>query len=261
VACSQCNTPYRLAYPSLTALLALLTRIDELTARAVPIVGTGLVVIGLYWLGVTHGALTIMQVFGRNAVPMLERRHPLLLLGTLPIIPLTLVVVHTSRWRVRLAHQLYLALNRQEFVVGNGGATAAAAAAQRVRIVGVAPAFDGVRGVRTLLAALAMPSIAVCVGRWLFPSLTGVAPLQQATRGLLVVTGVHTVLSVYYRYSQVWRGQKRRILDYAPPPTETESDIGVVDDTFYHDEQIDSADEHSDVTALTDDSDQDGTNR
>jgi hypothetical protein len=46
----------------MTALLALLTRIDELTARAVPIVGTGLVVIGIYWLGVTHGALTIMQV-------------------------------------------------------------------------------------------------------------------------------------------------------------------------------------------------------
>jgi hypothetical protein len=119
---------------------------------------------------------------------MLERCHPLLLLGTLPLIPLTLIVVHTSRWRVRLAHQLYLALNRHEFVNGNGGA--AAAAAQRVRIVGAAPAFDGVRGVRTLLAALAVPSIAVCVGRWLFPALTGVAPLRQATRGLLVVTGV-----------------------------------------------------------------------
>merc|ERR1711936_1260775 len=80
-------------FPPSPAVLRLLDTLDKLVGRLCPVVAGGVCVGSLYWTCVTYGAVTVMQVAGHSdGLTLMENADPLLLLVSLPLVPLGLVL-------------------------------------------------------------------------------------------------------------------------------------------------------------------------
>lgn len=214
VACPQCGADYMIQFPESPALLRLLDTLDKLVGRLCPVIAGGVCVGSLYWTCVTYGAITVMQVTGHDkGLSIMERADPLLLLVSLPLVPVGLVLGKMVRWQDPVLRFLRTRLPRMpltRFILpafasdpDSEGSSSAA---------NLPPASDPVSMTRTFCGALFFPTVAVFLGNALFEHEK--APLKRACMGGFCFVGAKGVLKIYHKQHQYIRQSKRLILDY-----------------------------------------------
>ena len=168
----------------------------------------------LYWTCVTFGAITVMQVAGHDrGLTLMETADPLLLLVSLPLVPVGLVLGKMVRWQDPVLRVLRNKLPRfplTRYILpafastpdAEGSASAAA----------LPPASDPVSMTRTFCGALFFPTIAVFLGNSLFESEK--SSLRRACMGGFCFIGAKGVLKIYHKQHQYIKQSKRLILDY-----------------------------------------------
>jgi len=214
VACPQCGADYMIQFPESPALLRLLDTLDKLVGRLCPVIAGGVCVGSLYWTCVTYGAITVMQVTGHDkGLSIMERADPLLLLVSLPLVPVGLVLGKMIRWQDPVLRFLRTRLPKfplTRFILpafasdpDSEGSSSAA---------NLPPASDPVSMTRTFCGALFFPTVAVFLGNALFENEK--APLKRACMGGFCFVGAKGVLKIYHKQHQYIRQSKRLILDY-----------------------------------------------
>lgn len=62
VLCPQCKAEYIVVFPSMGAFVALLDALEEITHKISPFIAGGVLLGSIYWIAITYGAVTVMQV-------------------------------------------------------------------------------------------------------------------------------------------------------------------------------------------------------
>ena len=215
VSCPQCGSDYIIQFPPSPRLLRMLDVLDKLVGRLCPVVAGGVCVGSLYWTCVTYGAVTVMQVTGHDrGLSLMETADPLLLLVSLPLVPVGLVLGKMVRWQEPVLSFLRARLPRltiTKYILpafastpeGEGSASAA----------DLPPPSDPVSVTRTFCGALFFPTVAVFLGSTLFEE-SSKSPLRRAAMGGFCFIGVKGVLKIYHKQHQYIRQCQRVILDY-----------------------------------------------
>jgi len=213
VSCPQCGTAYVIEFPSSGAFLTLLEQLDKLVGRLCPVIAGGVCVSSLYWTCVSYGAVTVMQVFGEESI---EKFDPVLLLVSLPLVPLGFVMAKMIRWQEPILKLLRAKLPgfplTRYFLPAfssqpecEGSASAAS----------LPPPSDSVSVTRTFCGALVInPTMAFFLGSTLFEDVK--SPLKRAAMGGFCFVGVKGVLKIYLKQNQYVRQSRRVILQYNP---------------------------------------------
>lgn len=214
VSCPQCGTAYIIKFPSSGPIMRVVDAADLLVGRLCPYVAGGIGVGSLYWTCVTFGAVTVMQVAGHDeGLLLMESTDPLVLLITLPLVPVGLMIGKMVRWqepiirvlreylpRVPLARYLLPAFGRDLDREPSGAAAALPASSEPVSIT------------RTICGALFFPTIATFLGSALYQQTK--SPLKRAALGGLTFVLVKGILKIYHKQHLYVRQCKRVILDY-----------------------------------------------
>jgi len=217
VVCPQCGADYIIQFPASPPFLRLLDALDKLVGRLCPVIAGGVCVGSLYWTCVTYGAVTVMQVAGHSdGLTLMENADPLLLLVSLPLVPLGLVLGKMVKWQEPVLHFLRAHLPRLQitrFVLpafaSNPESEGSSSAAS------LPPSSDPVSVTRTFCGALFFPTIATFLGSTLFEEVE--SPLKRAAMGGFCFVGAKGVLKIYHKQNQYIRQYKRQILDYNVP--------------------------------------------
>lgn len=212
VRCDRCKIAYTMQYAPSGLLLTVLERLETAVSNASRL-GVGLALVGgVYWCGVTWGAVTMFVSVGhRRAYEAMQKTEPVVLLVGLPLIPSALLYYQSCRmsyWFVELLARL--TLDAQDGVLQ-----------QRL---------DAMRRRRRCLAtlfseSLALPFIARLVGDAVFHEVAPESILNRVLLGGAVYLTLRSSLGIFMRYSQLRRQATRLISDYNPtapivPPAE-----------------------------------------
>jgi len=214
VVCPQCGTDYIIQFPASGPFLRLLDALDKLVGRLCPVVAGGVCVGSLYWTCVTYGAVTVMQVAGHtDGLTLMETADPLLLLVSLPLVPLGLVLAKMVRWQEPVLHFLRARLPQLPITKYILPAFATSPRSESsFSAASLPPSSDPVSVTRTFCGALFFPTIATFLGSTLFEDVK--SPLKRAAMGGFCFVGAKGVLKIYHKQNQYIRQCKRLILDY-----------------------------------------------
>ena len=214
VSCPQCGADYIIQFPDSPTLMRLLDTIDKLVGRLCPVIAGGVCVGSLYWTCVTFGAITVMQVAGHDkGLLIMERADPLLLLVSLPLVPVGLVLGKMVRWQDPVLRLLRTKLPKFPLTKYLLPAFASTPDAEgSASAANLPPTSDPVSMTRTFCGALAFPTIAVFLGNALFDNEK--SALKRACMGGFCFVGAKGVLKIYHKQHQYIRQSKRLILDY-----------------------------------------------
>ena len=214
VSCPQCGTEYCIKFPESPAVMRLLETLDKLVARLCPVIAGGVCVGSLYWTCVTYGAITFMQVAGQDrGLFLMDQSDPLLLLVSLPLVPVGLVLAKMIRWQDPVLRFLRAKLPRfplTKYVLPAFAATPESEGSASA--ANIPPPSDPVSMTRTFCGALFFPTVAVFLGSTLFEHEK--SALRRATLGGFCFVGAKGVLKIYHKQHQFIRQSKRLILDY-----------------------------------------------
>lgn len=166
----------------------------------------------------------LFQILGsERGMQALEKADPVLLLVGLPTIPIVLITIKMIRWEDKIVEWLrdrYITGkngNRRRLPVPNGAAPAGPApvandpnALAQQQII-----RDAASATRVLCGALALPTIAVSVGRLVFGDSVG-PPFRRACYGAAIFLAVRGATKIYFKYQQILRQKNRTIIDYRP---------------------------------------------
>ncbi|KRY14343.1 E3 ubiquitin-protein ligase MARCH5 [Trichinella patagoniensis] len=194
VQCTQCGYQYRLRYPPFPLPMKLLIKVDQAISYVCPVL-TGAFVFGsIYWIAVTFGGVTFIQVFGdADAFEILSRLHPALLFVLFPAIPISLMSLQLFHWENSVAAILErLLLPRQNPPSSS---------------VEVAHSFT-----RSICYAVLMPTIASWVGEILLGNVISSSFYRTLAGGLLTMA-VKSICEIYFKYQNVSRNRHRQILN------------------------------------------------
>lgn len=214
VSCPQCGTAYIIKFPASGPIMWVVDSADLLVGRLCPYVAGGIGVGSLYWTCVTFGAVTLMQVAGHDeGLMLMESTDPLILLITLPLVPVGLMIGKMVRWQEPIIRVLRKYLPRvplsryvvPAFSVGPEREGSGAEAA-------LPPSSETVSITRTICGALFFPTIATFLGGALFQQTR--SPLRRAALGGLTFVLVKGILKIYHKQHVYVRQSKRVILDY-----------------------------------------------
>uniref|UniRef100_A0A0A9YFZ0 E3 ubiquitin-protein ligase MARCHF5 n=1 Tax=Lygus hesperus TaxID=30085 RepID=A0A0A9YFZ0_LYGHE len=232
VACPQCRTEYLIFFPNAHKIVILLDKVDALVYKICPFMAAGIMVGSLYWTAVTYGAITVMQVAGPNeAMQVMDRVEPTVLLTALPFIPVGLIVLKMVHWEDSLL--MFLRKASQNLPVLNH--ILPSPVMNETGAVTEMPVSDGMSCTRVFTGALVLPTISTIVGNMFFQSV--VSPFQRALLGGLTFIAVKGVVKMYHKQQTYKRLSRRRILDYTeenkkrvesnPPPPINQASQGL----------------------------------
>jgi len=214
VSCPQCGTEYFIKFPESSAVIRLLDTLDKLVARLCPVIAGGVCVGSLYWTCVTYGAITFMQVAGHDrGLSLMEESDPLLLLVSLPLVPVGLVLGKMIRWQdpvLRLLRDKLPHFPLTKYILPAFAARPQCEGSSSA--ANLPPPSDPVSMTRTFCGALFFPTVAVFLGTALFDQEK--SALRRATMGGFCFVGAKGVLKIYHKQHQFIRQSKRLILDY-----------------------------------------------
>jgi len=214
VSCPQCGTEYLIRFPPAGPLMKALDVVDLLIGRLCPLVAGGVMVCGIYWSCVTFGAVTIMQVAGHEeGWELMEAADPLLLLVSLPLVPIGLCLGKMVKWQEPVVKALRVHLPRfpltkyilpafasQPHREGSGAAAS------------IPPSTDPVSVTRTFCGALFFPTIATFLGSTLYQETS--SPLKRALLGGLTFVVVKGIVKVYHKQHLYIRNCNRVVLNF-----------------------------------------------
>ena len=168
VFCPQCNSEYRINYPSFGPVLILIDYGDKIINKLCPVVAGGVALGSLYWSAVTYGAITVMQTVGhKNALEMMEKEDPLFLLAFLPVIPFGLILGRMVKWEDYLL-QLWRKHSSKLWL--KVGWTVEEENVEQMARIPVEPGngMDFLYATRVLCGALLLPTFASTFGNYFF---------------------------------------------------------------------------------------------
>jgi len=230
VACGSCGYTYAIVYPRANLAVLVLEKLDRMIAKVCPMMTGGIIVISLYWTAVTYGAVTVMQLMGsERGLQTLEKTDPVILLLGLPTIPIALITFKMIRWEdkvVEWLRDLYVSprsgsRRRLEIPAEGEAAVPPAAPIANEQAAQQQIIRDAASATRILCGALALPTIAVTVGKIVYGE-TVSPPLKRAFYGAAIFVVVRGATKIYYKYKQMIRQKNRRIIDYRPPTNSQE---------------------------------------
>ncbi|XP_013185138.1 E3 ubiquitin-protein ligase MARCHF5 [Amyelois transitella] len=217
VLCPQCKAEYIVVFPSMGAFVALLDAVEEITHKICPFIAGGVLLGSIYWIAITYGAVTVMQVVGhREGLEMMESADPLVLLVLLPTIPVTLISAKMYNWEdsVLLFLRKYCAkIPALAYILPFGGVEG-----DRGAIVTGQNNNQNQNGnshlspTRIFCSALLLPTISTIIGKIFFRSIQN--NLHRTILGGLTYITIKGALKIYHKQMLYIRHSSRKILDY-----------------------------------------------
>jgi len=211
VSCPQCGTEYIIRFPPAGLIMKILDEMDSMIGRTSPLIAGGILAGATFWSFVTYGAVTVMQVAGHDeGYRLMEAADPLILLVSLPIIPIGLFLGKMVRWQDRVLKVLRVYLPQfpltryilpafaEEPELEGSGAQAS-----------LPPPADTSSTARNFCGALVFPTIATFLGGALYPDTS--SPLRRAALGGITFILVKGVLKIYHKQHQYIRQSRRKI--------------------------------------------------
>ncbi|CAH0721187.1 unnamed protein product, partial [Brenthis ino] len=217
VLCPQCKAEYILVFPSMGAFVALLDALEEITHKVSPFIAGGVLLGSIYWIAITYGAVTVMQVVGhREGLEMMESADPLVLLVLLPTIPVTLISAKMYNWEdsVLLFLRKYCAkIPALSYILPFGsveGDRGAIVSGQQNNNTNNRHAH--LSPTRIFCSALLLPTISTIIGKIFFRSVKN--NLHRTILGGLTYITIKGALKIYHKQMLYIRHSSRIILDY-----------------------------------------------
>ncbi|CAH0697101.1 unnamed protein product [Spodoptera exigua] len=215
VLCPQCKAEYIVVFPSMGAFVALLDAMEEITHKICPFIAGGVLLGSIYWIAITYGAVTVMQVVGhREGLEMMESADPLVLLVLLPTIPVTLISAKMYNWEdsVLLFLRKYCAkIPALSYILpfgnveGDRGALVGHNNQHQTNNSHLSPT-------RIFCSALLLPTISTIIGKIFFRSIQN--NLHRTILGGITYITIKGALKIYHRQMLYIRHSSRKILDY-----------------------------------------------
>ncbi|KAL1137639.1 hypothetical protein AAG570_009335, partial [Ranatra chinensis] len=211
VACPQCKTEYIIYFPKMGRIVVFLDRVDALVYKMCPFVAAGIMVGSLYWTAVTYGAVTVMQVAGqKEAIVVMERVEPAVLLTALPAIPVALIVLKMFRWEDSLLQFLRKCSPNLPILKHFLPSTVLNVSGTNTEVA----VSEGMCCTRVFTGALLLPTVAALCGNMFFHTIP--SSLHRALLGGLSFILVKGIVKMYHKQQVYVRLSRRRILDYTP---------------------------------------------
>ncbi|XP_038219554.1 E3 ubiquitin-protein ligase MARCHF5 [Zerene cesonia] len=217
VLCPQCKAEYIVVFPSMGTFVALLDAMEEITHKISPFIAGGVLLGSIYWIAITYGAVTVMQVVGhREGLEMMESADPLVLLVLLPTIPVTLISAKMYNWEdsVLLFLRKYCAkIPALTYILPFGNVEG-----DRAQIVTGPTNTANQNGnshlspTRIFCSALLLPTISTIIGKIFFRSIRN--NLHRTILGGLTYITLKGALKIYHKQMLYIRHSSRKILDY-----------------------------------------------
>ncbi|CAF4839498.1 unnamed protein product [Pieris macdunnoughi] len=217
VLCPQCKVEYIVVFPSMGAFVILLDAIEDITRRISPFILGGVLLGSIYWIAITYGAVTVMQVVGhREGLEMMESADPLVLLVLLPTIPVTLIGAKMYNWEDSVLFFLrkYCAkIPALSYVLPFGHVDE-----ERAIVSGPSPnngspnSTSHLSPTRIFCSALLVPTISTIIGKIFFRSIKN--NLHRTILGGLTYITLKGALKIYHKQMLYIRQSSRKILDY-----------------------------------------------
>ncbi|XP_043656800.1 E3 ubiquitin-protein ligase MARCHF5 [Drosophila teissieri] len=211
VSCPQCQTQYNIIYPKLGIFASALELMNSLILRRLyKCLAPVFTWVCLYWLAITFGASTYMQIGGHThrVHHVIRAKDPLVILIGFPLIPFGLILGRMIPWDdfvLRFIRKCCLMMrNFATMCLGRGYDHKA----DPYPCATMAPKI----GSRVLCGALLLPTISLYVGRVLYSSVDD--RLQQTLLGGLTFIAIKGIFKMYLKHKQYLRRMKSRILDY-----------------------------------------------
>nr|XP_034837458.1 E3 ubiquitin-protein ligase MARCHF5 isoform X2 [Maniola hyperantus] len=202
VLCPQCKAEYIVVFPSMGAFVALLDALEEITHKISPFIAGGVLLGSIYWIAITYGAVTVMQVVGhREGLEMMESADPLVLLVLLPTIPVTLISAKMYNWEdsVLLFLRKYCAkIPALAYILPFGnveGDRGAIVTGQQNNTH--QPSTSHLSPTRIFCSALLLPTISTIIGKIFFRSVQN--NLHRTILGGLTYITIKGALKIYYK--------------------------------------------------------------
>lgn len=214
VLCPQCKAEYIVVFPSMGAFVALLDAMEEITHKVSPFIAGGVLLGSIYWIAITYGAVTVMQVVGhREGLEMMESADPLVLLVLLPTIPVTLISAKMYNWEdsVLLFLRKYCAkIPALAYILPFGNVEGDRSAI----VAGQQNQHDNAHlsPTRIFCSALLLPTISTIIGKIFFRSIQN--NLHRTILGGLTYITLKGALKIYHKQMLYIRHSSRKILDY-----------------------------------------------
>lgn len=219
VSCPQCNTEYIIVYPDMGPLIVILDSVNTIIYRVCPIFAAGIMVGSIYWVAVTYGAITVMQIMGQeNGLELVENADPLMLLMGLPTIPIALIFGKMIKWEDTAL--TFLRRNARKvpvlkYILPSFTWYSPEGAGQESE--NIPPLTDPVSATRVLCSALILPTMATITGNLFFRSVQ--SNIQRTFLGGIAFLTIKGILKIYHKQQHYIRQCQRKILDYPTPTT------------------------------------------
>lgn len=212
VVCPQCGFAYSIQFPKPTFVVSILDSGDMLIQRLCPIITGGVCVGSIYWTLVTFGAVTLMQTVGHDrSLNIMERVDPMLLLISLPLVPIGLIIGQMTPWEETVLRFLRVTVPKTPLL----RSLMPAFAYQRERRgiqSSIPPITDPISLTRIFCGALFFPTMAAFLGNNLYKNVP--SQFKRTILGGITFAVIKGILKIYHKQHSYIRQCQKQILDY-----------------------------------------------
>jgi len=211
VECPQCGFSYSIQFPQPGFVVAILDSGDMLIKKLCPIITGGACVGSIYWTMVTFGAVTFMDTVGHErGVEIMESTDTMVLLVSLPLVPVGLIIGQMIRWEETVIRYLRVAVPQTPLVRSLMPAFAYQPERRGIQST-IPPRTDPISLTRIFCGALFFPTIATFLGATLYKNVP--SQLKRTLLGGLTFAVVKGVLKIYHQQHSYIRQCQKQILD------------------------------------------------
>lgn len=189
---------------------------DQFIQKLCPMITGGICVASIYWSCVTYGAVTIMQCVGHDkGLIIIEKCDPLVLLVSLPLVPVGLFMGKMIRWDqpvLKFLRQTVPKIPLSRYILPSFGNVPVPAANGSVSAA-IPPVSDPISMTRTLVGALVFPTVATFLGSTLYNHFE-CSHLKKTILGGLTFLTVKGILKIYHKQHIFITHGQRIIMNY-----------------------------------------------
>ncbi|XP_032580416.1 E3 ubiquitin-protein ligase MARCH5 [Drosophila sechellia] len=228
VICQQCQTEYIMVFPQMNPLARVLEKLDYAVRLTCPFLVIGMFLCCIYWVAVTYGCITVIQVVGQDRALQLMENKVILLVG-FPFIPVGLMLFRLVRWKdvvLRAMRSVYNILRKFPFFhrteepeAAQGDLDDSSDSSSISSSTGSFPPILRSPSIaepfyisRLICGAFFLPTLVTTVGNVFFRSMDD--PLQRTIYGGIAYIGIKGLLKMYLNQKLYLRRLGRNVLNY-----------------------------------------------
>ncbi|KAI0987982.1 hypothetical protein GJ496_011969 [Pomphorhynchus laevis] len=211
VYCPQCQEPYNIGFPPKGMMADACDMIEKLIGKSCPFVAGGILVGSAYWISVTYGAITVMQVLGhKEGLSLMEKADPLFLLIGLPTIPVMLIFSRFIKWQEMIVR--FWRGNVHKLFGGNNEENAVGSRVIPEAILHEDVNISAVSVTRLVNGGLILPTMATLFGKVLFRRID--LNIQRTLLGGIAFISMKGLAKIYCRQREFDRKLHRKVMPY-----------------------------------------------